>query len=99
MRLESVTLCQKTKNIELDMNFGLKQVCKLELETSYYERCTRSLNGRVWSLSSRTIGRMSEGCSLQTTTTDTQLFQGTTIHAILPQKTSQLEVPVGEGPE
>jgi len=53
----------------------LKQVCKLELESSYYERCTRSSNGRVWSLSSRTIGRMSEGCSLQTTTTDTQLFQ------------------------
>ena len=98
MRLESVTLCQKTKKIELDMNFGLKQVCKLELESSYYERCTRSSKGRVWSLSSRTIGRMFESCSLQTTMTDTQLFQGTTIHAILPQKASQSEVPVGAGP-
>jgi len=68
----------------------LKQkVCKLELESSYYERCTRSSNGRVWSLSSRTIGRMSEGCSLQTTTTDNQLFQETTIHAILPENASR----------
>merc|ERR1712013_286135 len=78
-------------------NFGLKQkVCKLELESSYYERCTRSSKSRVWSLSSRTIGRMFESCSLQTTMTDTQLFQ--TIHAILPRKASQSEVPVGAGP-
>ena len=95
MRLESVTLCQKTKKIELDMNFGLKQVCKLELESSYYERCTRSSKGRVWSLSSRTIGRMFESCSLQTSTTDTKLFQGKTIHAILPKNAFQLEVPAG----